>query len=54
MHKRKNNLNFIYNKKGSELTVSTQEKDHGAAMYEVLMMIGSETENKTENILMPL
>lgn len=35
------------------MTVSTREKDHGAAMYELLMIIWSETENKTENILMP-
>ena len=37
---------------GSELTTSIQEKDHGAATDEVLMIIRRETENKTKNILM--
>lgn len=36
---------------GLELTTSIQEKDHGAATDEVLI-IRRETENKTKNILM--
>lgn len=37
---------------GSELTTSTQKKDHGAVTDEVLLIMRDEIENKTENILM--
>lgn len=39
--------------KSSELTISTEDKDHRNEMYEVLIIISNENENKIENIVMP-